>query len=88
MILYGLYGFTHGWATVLTVMSPSGATAARRHLEAGDGVIAKAGESRLTQYRARRDGALEGLIEAHGIRVLSKPEWDAKKAELGEAIWR
>ncbi len=86
MILYGLYGFTHGWATVLTVMSPSGAAAALRHVEAGDDVTTKAGEGRLTQYSARRDGALEGLIEAHGILVLSKPEWDAKKAELGEAV--
>ena len=88
MILYGLYGFTHGWATVLTVMSPSGAAAALRFVEAGDGVTTKAGEDRLTQYSAKRDGALEGLIEAHGIVVLSKPEWDAKKAELGDAIWR
>ncbi len=69
-------------------MSPSGASATLRHVEAGDGVTTNAGESRLTQDRAKRDGALEGLIEAHGIRVLSKPEWDAKKAELGEAIWR
>ncbi len=69
-------------------MSPSGASATLRHVEAGDDVTTKAGEGRLAQYSARRDGALEGLIEAHGIRVLSKPEWDAKKAELGDAIWR
>ncbi len=88
MILYGLYGFTHGWATVLTVMSPSGAAAALRHVAAGDEVTTKAEEGRLTQYSAKRDSALEGLIEGHGILVLSKPEWDAKKAELGDAIWR
>lgn len=88
MILYGLYGFTHGWATVLTVMSPAGASATLRQVEAGDDVTTKAGEGRLTQYGARRDGALERLVADHGIIVLAKPEWDTKKAELGEAIWR
>jgi hypothetical protein len=88
MTLYGLYVFTHGWATVLTVMSPAGATAALAHVEAGDDVTTSAGEGRLTQYSARREGALERLVEANGIIVLSKPEWDAKKAELGDAIWR
>jgi len=73
---------------VLTVMSPAGASTARGHVAAGDDVTISAGEGRLTQYRARRAGALERLIESHGIIVLSKPEWDAKKAELGEAIWR
>lgn len=39
MTIYGLMGFTHGWASVLTVMSPGGASVALAAVEAGDGVI-------------------------------------------------
>jgi hypothetical protein len=59
MKLYGLKGFTHGWARVLTVMSAQGAS-----------------------------GALDRLIESHGIIVLAKPDWDARKKQLGETIYR
>ena len=87
MQLYGLLGFTHGWANSLTVMSAQGAGAALAAVDAGDDVIVQAGEDRLTQYRAKRSGALERLIAEHGIIVLAKPEWDAMKQELGEAIY-
>ncbi len=102
MIIYGLHGFNHGGAKVLTVMSPEGAPAALRALaagadvitnaggdvttSAGGDVITNAGAGRLTQYLEKRAGALARLIEAHGIIVLSKPDWDAKKAELGAAV--
>jgi hypothetical protein len=86
--IYGLMGFTHGWANVLTVMSPDGASAALTAVDAGDDVIVQAGEGRLTQYRAKRSGALERLIAEYGIIVLAKPEWDARKQELGEAVYR
>ncbi len=88
MTIYGLMGFTHGWANVLTVMSPDGAGAARAAVGAGDDVIVHAGEGRLTQYRAKRSGVLERLIAEYGIIVLAKPDWDARKQELGEAIYR
>jgi hypothetical protein len=32
----------------------------------------------------RRGGVLDDLVERYGIRVLSKAEWDAKKAELAD----
>ncbi len=86
MTIYGLVGFTHGWGTVLTVMSSGGAALAV--IETGDDVIVQTGEGQLTQYRAKREGALERLIAEHGIIVLAKPEWDAMKRELGEAIYR
>ncbi len=86
MTIYGLMGFTHGWGTVLTTMSSSGAALAA--IEAGDDVIVQAGEGQLTQYRAKREGALERLIAEYEIIVLAKPEWDAMKLELGEAIYR
>ena len=88
MTIYGLLGFTHGWARVLTVMSPEGATAALAHVVAGADVQVSAGAGRLTQYFEKRDGALDRLIAAHGIVVLSKEEWTARKAELGDAIRR
>ncbi len=85
MIIYGLHGFNHGGAKALTVMSPQGASAALRALATGADVITNAGPGRLPQYLEKRAGALARLIEAHGITVLSKPDWDAKKAELGAA---
>ncbi len=83
--VYGLLGFHHGGATALTVGSPQGAPAAWRALAAGSDVITNAGAGRLTYYLEKRAGALARLIEAHGIIVLTKPDWDAKKAELGDA---
>jgi hypothetical protein len=88
MKLYGLMGFTHGWARVLTVMSAQGASAALAAIAAGDDVIVQAGGGKLTHYQAKRSGALERLIEEYGIIVLAKPDWDAMKLELGEAIYR
>ena len=87
MKLYGLMGFTHGWARVLTVMSAQGASAALAAIDAGDDVIVQAGSGKLTHYQAKRSGALDRLIESHGIIVLAKPDWDAMKLELGEAIY-
>ncbi len=86
MIIYGLHGFNHGGAKALTVMSPQGAPAALRALAAGADVITNASAGRLTHYLEKRAGALARLIEAHGIIVLTKPDWDAKKAELGDAV--
>ncbi len=86
MTIYGLLGFTHGWARVLTVMCSAGTAAARAHVAAGDDVQVNAGEDRLTQYFEKRSGALDRLIESHGIVVLSKDQWDARKADLGDAI--
>ena len=87
MTFYGLYGFTHGWARVLTVMSPEGARAVAHHVRANDDIVMTSGDGRLTQFLEKRGGALERLVERCGIIVLSKTEWDAKKDELGEAIW-
>jgi hypothetical protein len=87
MIIYGLYGFTHGWGRVLTVMSPEGAAAAARHIDAGQNVEPKVADGRLPQYFEKRASALARLVEANGIVVLSKAEWDARKRELGERIW-
>ena len=86
MIIYGLYGFTHNGAKALTVMSPEGACAALEAIAAGEDVITDAGADRLSHYLEKRRGALARLIEAHGIIVLDKPDWDAKKAELGDAV--
>ncbi len=89
MTLYGLRGFYHhGWSKVLTVMSPAGASAALRHVQIDDGLSLKWGHGQLSRYVEQRERAIERLVEQYGITVLTKPEWDAKKAELGDAIYR
>lgn len=91
MTLYGLLGFTHNGGRTLTVMSAKGASAALAAIPADGGVDGgvkvQAGAGRLTYYQARRRGALRELIAAHGIVVLDKPAWDAKKAELGARVF-
>lgn len=86
MTIYGLYGITHGWGRLLTVMSPEGAAAALDHVVPGADVEVNAGEGQLTQYYEKRQGALARLVEDHGIIVLAKAAWDEKKQELGERI--
>ncbi len=91
MILYGLLGFTHNGGRTLTVMSPEGAPAALAAMAAGvaagDDVAVQAGPGQLTHYLEKRRGALQALIAAHGITVLDKPAWAARKAELGARVF-
>jgi len=84
--LFGLLGFTHGAAKVLTVMSPRGARAALVAVAANDDVIVEASPGYLTRYAEKRQGGLRRLVEANGIELLSKADWDARKAEFGNAI--
>ncbi len=71
----------------MTVMSPEGTAAVKAAIAAGDTIETKAAEGRLIQYHEIKAGALQRLIETHGIVVLSKPDWDAKKRELGDRVW-
>ncbi len=87
MILYGLLGFTHNGGRTLTVMSPAGASAALAVVEAGDDVVIQAGLGQLTYYLEKRRGALQELIATHGIMVLDKPAWAAKKAAFGPRVF-
>ncbi len=91
MTIYGLFGFTHGWAKVLTLMSADGAGALRERIAAaGGGFLADltidTGPGRLVAYLEKRSGAHRKLVAAHGVVVLDKARWDAKKAELGDGI--
>ncbi len=88
MTIFGLRGFTHGGANVLTVMSAEGSMAALAIVAADDDIIVNAGPGRLTQYIEKRGGALKRLIEHHDIVLLSKDDWDEKKAELGDQVFR
>jgi len=88
MKLYGLYGFTHGWGRVLTVMSPAGTSAVLAHIDPGSGCRQEGGGDRLPRYFQQRSGALEALVAAYGIEVLDKSAWDAKKGALGPTIYR
>ncbi|MEM7172957.1 MAG: hypothetical protein AAF530_22540 [Pseudomonadota bacterium] len=84
--LYGIITFTHGWAKVLTVMSPRGATAVRAHIEPGPDLFILNREGQLTQYQEKRKGAILALAQFYGIKILERPDWAEKKAELGEKI--
>jgi len=85
--LFGLFGFTHGWGRLLTVMSPQGANAVMETIGAASDVVLQRHEGKLPQFHEKRDGALDRLIEKHGVVVLDKADWDAKKAALGETIY-
>ena len=87
MIIYGLYGFTHGWGRLLTVMSPEGAAAVLERVVTPAHIEVSTGDGKLTQYYEKRQGALARLVERNGILVLEKADWDAKKQALGGQIW-
>ncbi len=89
MILYGLMGGSHGGAYLMTVMSPAGRQAvldlivpdpARVHV-----VVYETG---LPQYHEMVGGGLADLIARYGIEVLDFAGWTAKKAELGDSVYR
>ena len=90
MEIYGLLGFTHSWGRLITVMGPAGDAAVRAaigvHEEALADITVVATAGSLAQYHAKRQGALERLIEAAGITLLSRDQWDTRKTALGEAI--
>ena len=88
MILYGLKGFTHGGGYLLTLMSPQGATAVVAGLDLDPAELRLERTGGLPQVHEIADGALDRLVAAHGIVVLDFSAWQARKAELGEAIWR
>jgi len=80
--LYGLMLFSHGWARILTVMSPQGDDAALEALSHPEGIRVEHGAGHLPQFHEIREGALDRMIREHGITVLDKPEWDKAKRRL------
>lgn len=87
MRIYGVLSITHhGWSKVLTVMCADGREAALAFIRSGEGIEVRAGPGRLTQYHGLTTGHLDRLIARHGILLLSRAEWNAKKAELGPAV--
>lgn len=88
MTLYGLKGFTHGGGYLLTLMSPQGARAITDALVLDPAELRLEQTGGLPQVHEIVDGALDRLIATRGITVLDFPAWQARKAELGPAIWR
>ncbi len=86
--LYGYYTFTHGWGRVLTVMSPRGRAAVLEAVRVGADVTVHARKEHLTQFHEKRAGALDRLADSNDIEILNKSEWDARKADLGDVIYR
>ena len=88
MTIYGLLGFTHGWARVLTVMSPEGSARLLAALGTPADVSILAGDGALPRLLEKRGGALQRIVEAHGIEVVERPQWEALKRQIGEAALR
>ena len=88
--IYALRGMTHGWGRLITVMGPAGDAAVRAaialHSEALADITVVAAPGSLTQYHAKREGALERLMAAAAITELDREQWDARKAALGDTI--
>ncbi len=83
MRMYGVLSITHhGWSKVLTVMCDRGRGAALACIQPGDGIEVRAEAGRLTQYYGQTTGHLERLADRHGIIMLSRADWNAKKDEL------
>lgn len=82
MTIYGLLGFTHGWARVLTIMSPEGSARALAALGEPADIAVQADEGALPRLYEKRGGALQRLVEAHGIELLERPAWEARKREM------
>ncbi len=88
MTIYGLFGITHGWARVLTLMSAKGDSAVLARVGPADGVEVDHGAGRLTQFHERRNGALDRIVERYDVVVLDNAAWNDMKRELGAAVLR
>ncbi len=88
MELYGLYVWNHhGWAKMLTVLSPEGVAAVRAHIDPGPDALLESRPDQLPLYRNAERGGVDGLIARYGIKVLDRSQWARKKAQLGALIW-
>ena len=68
-------------------MSPQGVSATVNAIGNSAGVVLQAANEKLPQLHEQHEGALDRLIEKHGIVILNKTEWDERKAFLGETIY-
>jgi hypothetical protein len=85
MELFGFFVWTHhGWAKVLTVLSPQGGDAAHAYIETDDNIVVTGGDGRMPQYMEKTAGGLDSLIERYSIKVLDREAWEAKKRELAK----
>ena len=88
MKFWGLRGYTHGGAYVLTVMTAEGAAAALAAIRVNDDVHLEHQPETLPRFHERAAGGIDRLVAENEIELLDLPRWQAKKAELGDAIYR
>ena len=87
--LYGLRGLSHGASFLITVMSPDGIGAVVRALDVRPADIrTEIRPGALPCYHEVAAGGIDRLVARHGIEVLNFRAWTARKAELGDAIYR
>jgi hypothetical protein len=88
MRLWGLRGYTHGGAYVLTVMGDAGATAALAAVRINDDIHVESQPGLLPRYHEKGAGGIDRLIAENGIELLELPDWRATKERLGDAVYR
>ena len=86
MEIYGLYGITHGWGRLLTLMSPEGAEAVAAAIEPAEDIDIVVRAGLLTQVYEKRRGGLARVVEVHGVTVLNGEDWAQRKAVLGDSV--
>ncbi len=86
--LYGLRGWCHGAAFLITVMSPSGTEKVVETLQYDpDDLRIEWYAGGLPRYLEKRRGGISRLVEKYGICVLGYREWTSVKAKLGSTIY-
>ena len=87
--LYGLYVLSHhSWSRLLVVMARAGTGVVLAAARADPGVQVTHEAGHLPRLNEKRPGALDAFIARHDIEILDNKAWNAKKAELGDAVYR
>jgi hypothetical protein len=81
-VIYGLPGITHGSGHVLHLLSPAGPEAVLDRLSGREGLRLLNPGAAIPCFLELRDGKFDALVEEMGIEILTKDEWDLRKAEL------
>jgi len=80
--LYGLPGITHGSGHILHLLSPEGAEAVTSLLSGRQDLRLLNPGMSIPCFLELKDGTFDALARELGIRILTKQEWDERKAEL------
>ena len=80
--LYGLPGITHGSGHILHLLSPAGTQAVLDLLAGYDGLRLLNTGAAIPCFLELQDGKFDTLVRDLGVEILTKTQWDRRKAEL------